>query len=207
MVYVYLLCFLQQRYQRLHDHLLSGFMHAVKDYRDDANTAAKAQVAAYHVRLTDDLVRAGQVLRLFTGETIPPDMPFATVQERAFGLGEQYHHLKRALTQANAGKLRYGTDDEQDVWNECSRLLINAILYYNMLMLSEAVTRREQRGDTVGAEQLKAVSPVAWTHVNCYGRYTFNEEPLAVPIDGFVETMAKYAFSIEAPIREETIER
>ena len=75
------------------------------------------------------------------------------------------------------------------------------------LMLSEAVTRREQRGDTTGAEQLKAVSPVAWTHVNFYGRSTFSEEPLAVPMDGFVETMAKYSFCTEAPMSEETIER
>jgi hypothetical protein len=74
-------------------------------------------------------------------------------------------------------------------------------------MLWEAVTRREQRGDTTGAEQLKAVWPVAWTHVNCYGRYTFSEEPLAVPIDGFVQTMAKYSFCTQAPIREEPIER
>lgn len=40
-----------------------------------------------------------------------------------------------------------------------------------------------------GAEKLKAVSPVAWTHVNFSGRYTFREEPAVVPIDGFVETL------------------
>ncbi len=127
--------------------------------------------------------------------------------QRALNRGEQYHQLKRALTQANAGKLRYATDTEQELWNECSRLLVNAILYYNMIMLSQAVTRREQRGDTTGATQLKAVSPVAWTHVNFYGRYTFSEEPVDVPIDGFVETMAKYSFRAEAPLSEETIER
>jgi hypothetical protein len=76
-----------------------------------------------------------------------------------------------------------------------------------MILLSEAVERREQRGDTTGAEQLKAVSPVAWTHVNFYGRYTFSEEPVAVPIDGFVETMARYSFRTEIPTSEETIER
>jgi TnpA family transposase len=124
--------------------------------------------------------------------------------QRALNRGEQYHQLKRALTQTNAGKLRYASDEEQELWNECSRLLVNAILYYNMLMLSEAVMRREQRGDTIGAEQLRAVSPVAWTHVNFYGRYTFSEEPLAVPIDGFVETMAKYPFHSETPMSEET---
>ena len=40
-----------------------------------------------------------------------------------------------------------------------------------------------------------------------YGRYTFSEEPVDVPIDGFVETMAKYSFRAEAPLSEETIER
>jgi hypothetical protein len=54
---------------------------------------------------------------------------------------------------------------------------------------------------------LKAVSPVAWTHINFYGRYTFREEPVAVPIDGFVETMARYSFRTEIPTSEETIER
>jgi hypothetical protein len=67
--------------------------------------------------------------------------------------------------------------------------------------------RREQRGDTMGAEQLKAVSLVAWTHVNFYGRYTFSEEPLAVPIDGFVETMARYSFHIEIPTSAESVKR
>jgi len=69
------------------------------------------------------------------------------------------------------------------------------------------VARREQRGDTTGAEQLKAVSPVAWTHINFYGRYTFTEEPAAVPIDGFVETMAQYPFHAQTQTSEETVER
>lgn len=127
--------------------------------------------------------------------------------QRALNRGEQFHQLKRALTQANAGKLRYATDEEQELWNECSRLLVNAILYDNMILLSEAVARREQRGDIAGAEQLKAVSPVAWTHVNFYGRYTFSKEPVAVPIDGFVETMARYSFRTEASTSEKTLDR
>jgi hypothetical protein len=84
---------------------------------------------------------------------------------------------------------------------------VNAILYDNMILLSEAVARREQRGDITGAEQLKAVSPVAWTHVNFYGRYTFSKEPVAVPIDGFVETMARYSFRTEASTSEKTLDR
>lgn len=86
MVYVYILCFLRHRYHRIHDHLLSGFIQAVKGYRDDAKTAAEAQVSAYRLQRTKDLVKAGRVLHLFTAETIPPTTPFATAQAQAFAI-------------------------------------------------------------------------------------------------------------------------
>ena len=34
----------------------------------------------------------------------------------------------------------------------------------------------EQRGDLAAAEVLKHVSPVAWQHINFYGRYQFDED-------------------------------
>ena len=78
MVYVYLLCFVQHRYHRLHDHLISGFMQVVKDYYDEAKAAAKERVYAYRVELTQDVVRAGQVFHLFTNDQIPAAAPFGT---------------------------------------------------------------------------------------------------------------------------------
>jgi hypothetical protein len=76
-----------------------------------------------------------------------------------------------------------------------------------MILRSEAVVRRAQRGDTTGAEHLKGVAPVAWTHVNFYGRSSFSEEPLDIPIDGFAETMARYAFRTEIPTSEEIVDQ
>jgi Domain of unknown function (DUF4158) len=86
MVYVYMLCFLHHRYRRLHDHLLTGFVQAVKGYRDEALAAAETQTADYRVTLTQDLVRAGAILQIFTDEQIPPDLPFTALQQRAFTL-------------------------------------------------------------------------------------------------------------------------
>jgi len=43
-VYLYLLCFIVHRYQRLNDNLLSCFIHLVKQYGDEAKSAAKEQV-------------------------------------------------------------------------------------------------------------------------------------------------------------------
>ncbi len=59
--------------------------------------------------------------------------------------------------------------------NECTRLVGNAVVYYNSLILSEALGELERRGDLDSAEILKRVSQVAWQQVNFYGRYQFDE--------------------------------
>lgn len=74
-----------------------------------------------------------------------------------------------------------GAEHEQEVWNECARLVGNAVAYYNALILSEALAELELRGDCASAEILKRVSPVAWQHINFYGRYLFHED--FIPID------------------------
>jgi hypothetical protein len=118
--------------------------------------------------------------------------------QKALNRGEQYHQLKRAVSHANAGRLRYATVEEQELWNECSRLLANAILYYNMVLLGEAIARREAAGDSVGAGRLAAVSPVAWAHINFYGRYHFIDAVMPIPIVGLVDTIEQYPFRAHA---------
>ena len=53
--------------------------------------------------------------------------------QRAFNRGEPYHKLVCTVAYAN-GKLRVRTDQEQQLWSECSRLLANCIIYYNELI-------------------------------------------------------------------------
>ena len=48
--------------------------------------------------------------------------------------GEAYHRMRRAISYVNAGKFRVKTEAEQQIWNECSRLIANAIIYYNTLL-------------------------------------------------------------------------
>ena len=55
------------------------------------------------------------------------------------------------------------------------------MVYYNALILSEALAELESRGELVAAEVLKRVSPVAWQHINFYGRYQFDAD--FAPID------------------------
>ncbi len=101
--------------------------------------------------------------------------------QRALNRGEAYHQLRRAIAYAHGGRYRVHSQHEQEIWNECSRLVGNAVVYYNALILSEALAELESRGELASAEVLKRVSPVAWQHINFYGRYQFDAD--FTPID------------------------
>lgn len=86
--------------------------------------------------------------------------------QRALNRGEAYHQLRRAIAYAHGGRYRVHSQHEQEIWNECSRLVGNAVVHYNALILSEVLAELEGRGDLASAEVIKRVSPVAWQHIN-----------------------------------------
>ena len=80
----------------------------------------------------------------------------------------------------NFGKLRFNTEYEQQIWGECGRLITNYIICYNAIF-SSLLAYRNSTVDIKDAAQLKNVSPVAWQHINLYGRYEkFNKRPEAI---------------------------
>jgi hypothetical protein len=110
--------------------------------------------------------------------------------QRAVNSGENYHQLRRAVSYANFGKLRFRTEYEQLLWSECSRLIANCIIYYNATILSHLLAHKENTGDKYGADLVKEVSPVAWQHINLYGRYEFREQPAPVDVEEIVRELA-----------------
>ena len=110
--------------------------------------------------------------------------------EQALNRGENYHQLRRAVSYANFGKLRFHTEYEQQLWGECSRLLTNSIIYYNTTILSHLWAHKESTGDAGGAALLSRVSPVAWQHVNFYGRYEFGKRPETIHLEAIIEELA-----------------
>jgi Tn3 transposase DDE domain len=111
--------------------------------------------------------------------------------QRAVNRGESYHQLRRTISYANYGKLRFGTEYEQHLWSECSRLIANCIIFYNATLLSKLFAHEESRGDMQGTALVKQVSPVAWQHVNLYGRYEFRKQPEPVDVDEIVGELAE----------------
>ena len=85
--------------------------------------------------------------------------------------------ISRAIAYAHGGRFRAKSQHQQEAWNECARLVGNA------LILSEALAELELRGDLDCAEVLRRVSPVAWQHINVYGRYQFDEDFTPIHLD------------------------
>ena len=85
-VYVYLLCFIQHRYQKLHDNLIQSLLHHVRKHGDDARDAAKELVYSFRVPANADLPKAGQVLRLFTDDGVAGSTSFEEVRRKAFAV-------------------------------------------------------------------------------------------------------------------------
>ncbi|MDV3450590.1 Tn3 family transposase [Bacillus safensis] len=109
--------------------------------------------------------------------------------QRALNRGESYHQLCKAISYANFGKLRFKTEQDQQIWGECSRLIANCIIYYNASILSNMLTYREKNGQD--SEMLKRISPVSWQHINLYGRYEFNSNQEFINMNEIIQELAQ----------------
>ena len=106
--------------------------------------------------------------------------------QKALNRGESYHKLIRAVSYANAGRLRVRTDIEQQLWSECSRFLANCVIHYNACILSELLRYAEDKKDLDLADRIKRISPVSWKHINFYGEYAFRDTGEIVDLDEMI---------------------
>ena len=104
--------------------------------------------------------------------------------------GENYHQLRRAVAYANFGKLRFKTESEQQIWNECSRLITNCIIFYNATLLSNLLLVKQKQGDTQQVALLKHISLIAWQHINFFGRYIFDTPPAQIDVETLIQAVA-----------------
>lgn len=114
------------------------------------------------------------------------DPKFRQSVQKALNRGEAYHRMRRAISYVNSGKFRVKTEAEQQTWNDCSRLMGNSMIYYNMLLLSRVYEQKLAVGDKEAIKILKGVSPVAWRNFNLTGNFDFTTG--ASPVD--IEALA-----------------
>ena len=113
--------------------------------------------------------------------------------QKALNRGEAYHRFRRAVAFINGGKFKVQTETEQQVWNDCARLIANAVIYYNTALLSKVYEQKVAAGDLDAIAFIQGMSPVAWQHVNMYGSFEFSEDDHDIDLDALA---AQYADSV-----------
>jgi len=122
------------------------------------------------------------------------DVELRQCVQKALNRGEAYHRFRRAVAFVNGGKFRVKTEDEQQIWNECSRLITNAVIYYNTVLLSRVYEQKQATGDQGAQAIIKGISPVAWQHINLFGSFEFSPSTSKVDIDALVARYADPAY-------------
>lgn len=105
---------------------------------------------------------------------------------------ESYHKLRAAISKVGGKKQLYGkTDIDIEISNQCGRLVANAIIYYNSIILSGVLEKYEtQPGNKRALTIIKKISPVAWHHhIHFLGQYTFQNKNSAINIKQILENI------------------
>jgi hypothetical protein len=123
----------------------------------------------------DNILRSIYILDFIDDPTLRQSV------QKALNRGEAYQRMRRAISYVNSGKFRVKTEAEQQIWNECSLLIANAIIYYNTLLLSRVYEQKLAAGDLEAVKVLKRTSPVAWRNVNLIGNFDFTTS--STPVD------------------------
>jgi TnpA family transposase len=87
--------------------------------------------------------------------------------------GEALHALREFLFFANRGKIRRKQEEEQVHQATCLNLLTNAVIAWNTVYMSAAISRLRIDGHPVQDADLAHLSPCRYEHINPYGKYAF----------------------------------
>jgi|APLak6261663012_1056037.scaffolds.fasta_scaffold01529_1 TnpA family transposase len=93
----------------------------------------------------------------------------------ALNRGEEYHNMSRHVNFGSLGKIKAKSEEKQNIYQQCNRLICNSIIYYNCYVLSRIIEEKEKQGNFEFINKLKKISPISWEHVNLFGKYDFDD--------------------------------
>ena len=103
--------------------------------------------------------------------------------------GEGYHRLRKNISYAHDGKFQVHSQAEQIVWSECTRLIANAIIFYNTYLLSQLLKKYSAEGNEKLIQIIKDVSPIAWLHINLHGLYRFRDRNVIIDWEAIIKNI------------------
>lgn len=90
--------------------------------------------------------------------------------------GEAAHKLKRAVFLHERGEIRDRSFESQAFRASGLNLVVSAIVHWNTVYLSRAVSHLQRQGRSIPEALLKHVSPLSWEHIKLTGIYSWDTE-------------------------------
>jgi TnpA family transposase len=116
---------------------------------------------------------------------------------------ESYHRLRAVVAQTHGKKELMGRNDiDVDLSNQTGRLVANAVINFNSIILSMLIIkyRREGRLDLV--EKIKKISPIAWQHIHFLGHYFFRSNKHPIDLETLINSPDLFKASTLEKIEE-----
>ncbi len=109
---------------------------------------------------------------------------------------EAYNQLHSTLESIGGKKSIGFSDPAIDIWNECTRLLSNVIMYYNAYILSNFAARMEAKGKKKAAAFIKRFSTIATQHIILGGRHEFKDTDV-IDLEQIMEQLERIIGDLE----------
>ena len=153
------------------------FILTIKSRRTTASQLLK-RLTSYskHHKLFTAIKEFGKIIKTDFLLTYIDDVGLRQRIEKQLNKVESANRFSKAVFFGNNAEFIFATQEEQNIANNCKRLIQNAVILWNYLYIDkklQEVKSQSQKDEII--EAIKNSSIVHWSHINFYGTYDFTK--------------------------------
>ncbi len=129
-----------------------------------------------HHKLYTAIKEFGKIIKTDFLLTYIDDVGLRQRIEKQLNKVESANRFSKAVFFGNNSEFIYATQEEQNIANNCKRLIQNAVILWNYLYIDKKLqeAKSQSQKDEI-IEAIKNSSIVHWSHINFYGTYDFTK--------------------------------
>ena len=153
------------------------FILTIKSRRTTASQLLK-RLTSYskHHKLFTAIKEFGNIIKTDFLLTYIDDVGLRQRIEKQLNKVESANRFSKAVFFGNNAEFIFATQEEQNIANNCKRLIQNAVILWNYLYIDKKLqeAKSQSQKDEI-IEAIKNSSIVHWSHINFYGTYDFTK--------------------------------
>ena len=153
------------------------FILTIKSRRTTASQLLK-RLTSYskHHKLYTAIKEFGKIIKTDFLLTYIDDVGLRQRIEKQLNKVESANRFSKAVFFGNNAEFIFATQEEQNIANNCKRLIQNAVILWNYLYIDKKLqeAKSQSQKDEI-IEAIKNSSIVHWSHINFYGTYDFTK--------------------------------